>query len=325
MLEGFHALKHALRFGAEVEIAVAVDPAGSTRSPPSWPRTWPGRWRRGRGRSTPRRWPSWCRRRRRTGVVAIARRPALDPRRRARRPAPGAGRPARGAAQHGQHGGLRAGRRRRRRGRRPHHRRQRSLASRRRPRRRRPALRAAGGAGWGRGCRAEIGAAASAADPGGRAPPSAGRCWRSTPRGRTCGRASCRRAPSSPSAPSATASPRRCSPAPTPASRSRCAPASPASTSRPRSPPSSSPFVCAAKDSAPPAPNQMVAHSNERTRRAARRHLLWGPAPHRPRDLLLRDLDLDPDHDHHRPLPRSTRCPAGRRRPGSSSSSSSPS
>ncbi len=26
MLEGFHALKHALRFGAEVEIAVAVDP-----------------------------------------------------------------------------------------------------------------------------------------------------------------------------------------------------------------------------------------------------------------------------------------------------------
>ncbi len=28
VLEGFHALKHALRFGAEVEIAVAVDPAG---------------------------------------------------------------------------------------------------------------------------------------------------------------------------------------------------------------------------------------------------------------------------------------------------------
>jgi TrmH family RNA methyltransferase len=26
VLEGFHALKHALRFGAEVEIAVAVDP-----------------------------------------------------------------------------------------------------------------------------------------------------------------------------------------------------------------------------------------------------------------------------------------------------------
>lgn len=28
VLEGFHALKHALRFGAEVEIAVAVDPDG---------------------------------------------------------------------------------------------------------------------------------------------------------------------------------------------------------------------------------------------------------------------------------------------------------
>src|ERR1700744_5328590 len=26
VLEGFHALKHALRFGAEVEVAVAVDP-----------------------------------------------------------------------------------------------------------------------------------------------------------------------------------------------------------------------------------------------------------------------------------------------------------
>ena len=31
VLEGFHALKHALRFGAEVEIAVAVDPAGLER------------------------------------------------------------------------------------------------------------------------------------------------------------------------------------------------------------------------------------------------------------------------------------------------------
>ncbi|MBK5221248.1 MAG: rRNA methyltransferase, partial [Thermoleophilia bacterium] len=28
VLEGFHALKHALRFGAELEIAVAEDPAG---------------------------------------------------------------------------------------------------------------------------------------------------------------------------------------------------------------------------------------------------------------------------------------------------------
>jgi TrmH family RNA methyltransferase len=28
VLEGFHALKHGLRFGAEIEIAVAVDPAG---------------------------------------------------------------------------------------------------------------------------------------------------------------------------------------------------------------------------------------------------------------------------------------------------------
>ncbi len=45
--------------------------------------------------------------------------------------------------------------------------------------------------------------------------------------------------------------------------------------------------------------------SAERTIRAVRRHQFWRSPPARLRDLLLRDLDLDPDHDPHRPLPRS--------------------
>ena len=65
-------------------------------------------------------------------------------------------------------------------------------------------------------------------------PRATGRCWRSTPRGRTCDPAACRRAPCSPSGPSATGSAPSCSSAPTPASRFRCGPASPASTSPPR-------------------------------------------------------------------------------------------
>ena len=54
VLEGFHALKHALRFGAEIVEAVAVDPGGSTAWRRSWRRTWPARWPAASPASTPR-------------------------------------------------------------------------------------------------------------------------------------------------------------------------------------------------------------------------------------------------------------------------------
>ena len=217
VIEGFHALKHALRFGAELVEAVAVDPerargAGAR----SWRPTSPASWPAGSRRSTRRRW-----RDRAAGAAHRRRRdrppPAGRRRRDARRPAAGPGGPARGPAQHGQHRRLRAGRRRGRRRRDADHRRERPLVSR-TPSAAPPACTSPCRSPRSRPCRR-----------------ATGRCWRSTPRERTCGPSGCRRAPSSPSAPSATASAASCWSAPTPGSRSRCAPASPASTSPPRS------------------------------------------------------------------------------------------
>lgn len=45
LLDGFHALKHALRFGAEVPVAVTSDRAAPWPSPTSWRPTCAGRWR----------------------------------------------------------------------------------------------------------------------------------------------------------------------------------------------------------------------------------------------------------------------------------------
>ena len=72
-------------------------------------------------------------------------------------------------------------------------------------------------------------------------PRSTGRCSRSTPTASRYSPGSCRRARCSRSAPSATASRTSSAPAPTRASASRCAPGSRASTSRPRSRPCCSP------------------------------------------------------------------------------------
>ena len=109
VVEGFHALKHALRFGAEVVEAVAVDPPALEAMAASWRRTWPGSWRGGSSRSTSETL---------AGLVPLPRAPASwrsrggrrSTSRGARRPAPGAGRAARGPAQHGQHRRLRPGR-----------------------------------------------------------------------------------------------------------------------------------------------------------------------------------------------------------------------
>jgi RNA methyltransferase, TrmH family len=77
VLEGFHALKHALRFGAEVELAAALDPEALERMTDELAPDLRGRFRAlarpvaadELGRLVPRV-P-------RTGVVAIARRPAF--------------------------------------------------------------------------------------------------------------------------------------------------------------------------------------------------------------------------------------------------------
>jgi TrmH family RNA methyltransferase len=78
VLEGFHALKHALRFGAEVEIAVAVDPAGldalAVELAPDLAGTLAARVRAIDAAALAELVPQAPR----TGVVAIARRPPLD-------------------------------------------------------------------------------------------------------------------------------------------------------------------------------------------------------------------------------------------------------
>ena len=56
VVEGFHALKHALRFGAELVEVVAVDPAALERLAAELAPDLAGQLGRGRSRSTPRRW-----------------------------------------------------------------------------------------------------------------------------------------------------------------------------------------------------------------------------------------------------------------------------
>jgi TrmH family RNA methyltransferase len=78
VLEGFHALKHALRFGAEVEIAVAVDPAAleelAAELAPDLAGTLAARVEPIDAATLAELVPQAPR----TGVVAIARRPPLD-------------------------------------------------------------------------------------------------------------------------------------------------------------------------------------------------------------------------------------------------------
>jgi TrmH family RNA methyltransferase len=78
VLEGFHALKHALRFGAAVEVAVAVDPAGldalAADLAPDLAGTLAGRVEPIDAAALVELVPQAPR----TGVVAIARRPPFD-------------------------------------------------------------------------------------------------------------------------------------------------------------------------------------------------------------------------------------------------------
>ena len=78
VIEGFHALKHALRFGAEIEEAVASDPAALERLAvelaPDLAGSLSGRAIAVDGETLARLVPQAPR----TGVVAIARRPAVD-------------------------------------------------------------------------------------------------------------------------------------------------------------------------------------------------------------------------------------------------------
>jgi TrmH family RNA methyltransferase len=78
VLEGFHALKHGLRFGAAIEVAVAVDPAGldalAAELAPDLAGTLAARVEAIDTASLAELVPQAPR----TGVVAIARRPAFD-------------------------------------------------------------------------------------------------------------------------------------------------------------------------------------------------------------------------------------------------------
>ena len=144
VIEGFHALKHALRFGAELVEAVAVDPealeALAGELAPDLAGGLRGRVEPIDAEDLAELAPLVPR----TGVVAIARRPPVDLAAVLADAAPGAGGPARAAEEHGQHRRLHPGRRGGRRGGGPDHRRERPLVPGRRARRRRPALRAAG-------------------------------------------------------------------------------------------------------------------------------------------------------------------------------------
>ena len=174
VLEGFHALKHALRFGAEVLEAVAAEPREleelAAELAPDLAGSLAERADAGR---PPRSWPSWSRRRR---APASSRSPAAPRSTSAAvladaRPAPlvlledprtmgNMGACVRVAAAADAAG-------------RPHHREQRPLAPRRAARRRRPPFRPA------RRRRSR------------RCPRATGRWSRSTPAGRTCARPSC--------------------------------------------------------------------------------------------------------------------------------------
>ena len=117
VLEGFHPLKHALRFGAELELLVTPDPdallALADRLAPDLRPRLAAEAHGGRPRSCSTQLAPL---RAETGVMAIAARPAVDLRRAARGPGRSA-RAARGPPRPRQHGRLRAGRRRGRRGR----------------------------------------------------------------------------------------------------------------------------------------------------------------------------------------------------------------
>ena len=174
VVEGFHALKHALRFGAELLEAVAVDPAGleelaggaGARPRRRAERDGGGGRRRDAGRA---------------GAAGAAHRgggdrpaPAGRPGRGAGRPAPGAAGPARAAAQHGQPRRLRPGRGRGRRGGGA------DAAARTTPG---PPTPCAAPPGCSSRCRSPRSRRCRQSD--------RGRCWRSTPRGRTSAPSGC--------------------------------------------------------------------------------------------------------------------------------------
>ena len=78
VLEGFHALKHALRFGAAVEAVVATDPDELERLAAELAPDLAGRFRDLAVKVTPEELRALAPIPPRTGVVAIARRPRVD-------------------------------------------------------------------------------------------------------------------------------------------------------------------------------------------------------------------------------------------------------
>lgn len=78
LLEGFHALKHALRFGAEIEIAAAQDPEELDRLASGLAPDLAGTLRERVARVAPETLAELVPQAPRTGVVAIARRPPVD-------------------------------------------------------------------------------------------------------------------------------------------------------------------------------------------------------------------------------------------------------
>jgi RNA methyltransferase, TrmH family len=78
VLEGFHALKHALRFGAEVELALAEDPAGLEELAADLAPDLAGRLAARVAAVELGTLATLVPQAPRTGVVAIARRPAVD-------------------------------------------------------------------------------------------------------------------------------------------------------------------------------------------------------------------------------------------------------
>jgi TrmH family RNA methyltransferase len=78
VLEGFHPLKHALRFGAEVREALALDPDGLEELARSLAPDLAGRFRARVGPTDAETLAELVPMVPRTGVVAIARRPVLD-------------------------------------------------------------------------------------------------------------------------------------------------------------------------------------------------------------------------------------------------------
>ena len=226
VVEGFHALKHALRFGAEVVEAVAVDPPALEALAAELAPDLAGRFAPLVETVDAATLAELVPLVPRTGVVAIARRPPLDLAAALADPAPAPvvlleqprnmgniGACVRVAAAAGAAALL-------------DHRRERPLVPGRRPRRRRAAVRAAGGAGR------ELSRRGS------------GRCWRSTPRGSELAPGALPRAGRARLRDRARGGLRRAARAGRrPGRDPDAAPASPASTWRPRSRSSSSPVA----------------------------------------------------------------------------------